>query len=112
MPRITTTVAQEVIEDILSYDHHIASKTFHIVVGTMMESTYTNPVTEVVTDLIILDESIPLQQTRLNENNYEALLSPNPSWSPDKAAGVFSEDDLWLCVIAQRNNSDLEIGSV
>ena len=111
MPRITTTVAQEVEEEITSYDHHLESRSFHIAVGTMMNSTYENLRTGESTPISVLNTDIPIENIRVSEHNYRALFSTAPAWNPDKDSGSYSLEDLWIVVDAQRAGVNLDIGS-
>ena len=39
----------------------------------------------------------------ISNENYSELLSASPAWAPEKPAGVYRNDDLWVFIDRERN---------
>ena len=112
MPQTNTIQAQTVTEGIASVLHQIFHGSMNIVVARIKDEERIQIPSGDTYIVQVIDQDYPVQDFALSKNNYTALMSNKPGWSPDKPSGVYSESDLWLCVAAQRAGTDLAIGTV
>lgn len=73
---------QTVSEDIRYYEHSIGGMVKVLVQKYATENGIT----------VALDSS---SMYTIHGPDYEELMSPTPSWAPNKPAGVFRKEDLW-----------------
>jgi hypothetical protein len=59
----------------------------------------------------VFDQPQNFKSVEIDGLYYQALMSPNPPWSPDKPAGTFRRNDLWEAINAKQKNIPLEFGT-
>lgn len=82
MPKEITIPSQTVFQEIQSLEEYPEDKFVRVVIGT------------IDADGVFI---VPQQfKTYIIKNDdYTELMSPNPSWNPEKPGGTYFNDDLW-----------------
>lgn len=92
---------QTVVEDIVSFEHHIGSWVRVLIgKGTVQDNLFIPNPNQVYEVVNILDKpgiTQSMTDTVIKEPqlDYQELMSANPSWAPNKPGGVFRKEDLW-----------------
>lgn len=98
--REITIPSRTVFEDIKSFEHQIGIFV-DVLVGICDETGHFEPQ---VFDRILIQD-IPERRNRITNElltpaitDYTDLLSANPDWAPNKPAGTFRKEDLWVFI--------------
>lgn len=90
MPREITIPAQQVFEEIQSLEEFPDNKLVRIIVGIVDSQG----------QFIVPQQ---FKEYSIKGDDYDELLSPNPSWNPEKPGGTYFNSDLWHFIDQQRN---------
>ena len=112
MIKTNTIPANTRDETILIVNHQYFNHIMNITIGVTKTILVTDMATMTLTKPeVIVNYERPLTDIPVSENNYKAIMSGNPSWSASKSKDLYSEDDLWLVIEAERAGVDLAIGT-
>jgi hypothetical protein len=97
--RTQTIPQQTVVEDIVNIDHNLGNFV-RLMIGKGVEidgkfQLLPSQTLETIVIANIPNGTINEDGTKTDIVDYQELLSANPSWSPQKPAGVFRKEDLW-----------------
>ena len=60
--------------------------------------------------VFVYDANQQFESIEIDKENFDALMSRNPSWNPSKQSWIFSKADLWVCVDYIRAGQDVPAG--
>jgi len=92
----TVTIPESVTEEAIS--------SFHVDVGERVMAMIGTG-TSTATGFVFNDQQ--LSTVEISGDNHTALMTGFPAWSPNKPAGTFRVDDLWLVIDAVRAGENL-----
>jgi len=97
--RTQTIPQQTVVEDIVNIDHNLGNFV-RLMIGKGVEidgkfQLLPSQTLETIVIANIPNGTINEDGTKTDIVDYQELLSPYPTWSPQKPAGVFRKEDLW-----------------
>ena len=97
--RTQTIPQQTVVEDIVNIDHNLGNFV-RLMVGNGIETNgkFELLPSQTLETIVIANTPngiINEDGTKTDIDDYQELLSANPTWAPTKPAGVFRKEDLW-----------------
>lgn len=107
--RTQTIPEQTITEEIVSFEHNIGNFVRVLVgKGNVVDSQFQLYPDQTLETILIVNipgsiNSLTGEVLRPEYPDYIELLSANPTWAPNKPAGVFRKEDLWHFVDSIRS---------